>query len=158
MNILEELYQAPMISTTGESFDIQPSEEFADTLNILEIERAGLDSKVWRWKPAEIEEWMIGERYLNLKDTIRQVVYDDVKEFFKKKSPDPFDRYYDEVVLCCAIGAGKSFCTSIISTYFVHLLLWPRSKTLCCRTRRKTSSQRCSTRTRELTALLLGLR
>jgi len=84
---------------------------------------AGYNSSVWRWIPVEPEEWMLGERYLNLGGVVRKSVFDDIVEFFKSPDGNPWHRNYDMAALCEGIGSGKSFKTSIMVTYFLHLLL-----------------------------------
>jgi hypothetical protein len=91
------------------------------------LESDGLDNKIWKWKPIPVREFIIGENYLNLKESIRPCVLEDICEFFRYKGNNPFDREYNEAVFCCGIGSGKSFCTSIITIYFIHLLLCLRN-------------------------------
>ena len=86
-----------------------------------------LSSDVWRWTPVPIREWLLGERYLNVSDVIRPAVLEDVCEFLKSKDGDPWNRFYDEAILCEGIGSGKSFKMACISSYFTHLLLCLRN-------------------------------
>jgi len=88
------------------------------------------DSKthdVWRWAPVPVEEWLMGKRYLNLEGSIRRSVKEDIIEFFKAEKGNPWKRVYDEGIFCEGIGSGKSFKTSCIATYFLHLLLCLRN-------------------------------
>ena len=91
--------------------------------NIFLCERYNFDSKIWRWRPVPVSEWMMGKGYLNLKKVLRKVVYDDVVEFFKTTDGNPWNRLYNEAAFCEGIGSGKSYKTSIIVTYFMYLLL-----------------------------------
>ncbi|MFC1709479.1 hypothetical protein ACFL2J_05465 [Candidatus Omnitrophota bacterium] len=75
----------------------------------------------YREKPVEIEEFILSDRYLNLKESIRPVIIDDMKALFCDHNSFAFCPY-EEAVFDEAIGTGKSFKTSIITAYFLHHL------------------------------------
>jgi len=129
-NLIEQVEEELKPDKIPEDGDVKASDEvtFEDTVaderfNIALLEGMGLNSDVWRWAPVGIKEWITGERYLNLSKVIRASVMEDIVNFFKTKDDNPWDRFYDEAAFCEGIGSGKSFKTSIIATYFQHLLL-----------------------------------
>ena len=73
----------------------------------LSAEQVNFD--VWRWKPVSVREWILGKEYLDMEETIRQPVMDDIDRFFETKDGDPWNRNFDEGVFCEGIGSGKSF-------------------------------------------------
>ena len=75
--------------------------------NLFLVEGLMMSHSLWRTPPAKIKDWVIGERYLNLRDVIRRVVLDDICTFFEHTGDNPWDRLYDEAVLCEGIGSGK---------------------------------------------------
>lgn len=98
--------------------------------DLLKMGRECVNFNDWRWKPVHVEEWILGEKYLNLKTVIRKILLEDIKEFFDRPFSYEWNRKYDEYILCAGIGSGKSFITSIIITYFQHLLLCLRNPQL----------------------------
>jgi hypothetical protein len=125
MNLLSEMIEASMINLDSNFAVIGKGKD--ELSNLLELARDKINFNDWRWKPVNVEEWILGEKYLNLKSTIRRVLLEDIKEFFGRPHEYQWDRKYDEYILCSGIGAGKSFITSVIITYFQHLLLCLRN-------------------------------
>lgn len=120
----EELY--PLDFANGDDADDLDIQE-REILDMCVIGSNDQDSSVWRFPVVPIEEWVYGKEYLNLEGVVRRPVVEDIVDFFKTKSNNPWDRYYDEAVFCEGIGSGKSFKTSIIATYFIHIMLCMRS-------------------------------
>jgi len=104
-----------------------PDDVTKDWATIFRLLQDGIDPDIWRWKPVPVKDWILGKEYLNMKETIRQPVMDDIVGFFKHNEADPWNRDFDEGVFCEGIGSGKSFKTSCIATYFLHLLLCLRN-------------------------------
>lgn len=98
-----------------------------DFFEALSIAQKNISLSDWRWVPVPIEEWIMDSEYLNLRESIRPVVFDDICTFFSTKDGDPWNRNYDEAIFSESIGSGKSFKTSVIATYFEHLLLCLRN-------------------------------
>lgn len=62
---------------------------------------------VWEEDPVDIETFVKGESYLNLGESIRKVVMEDLKEIFGRGDHRKIIRYYNEVIFDEAIGTGK---------------------------------------------------
>lgn len=81
-----------------------------------------LNDLVWLLEHPEYEHRVVGIRefidspdYLNCEKECWDSVKNDLEELFKGD--------YTEAVLCCAVGSGKSFASSIIISYLVYRVL-----------------------------------
>jgi hypothetical protein len=125
---VESVKQTPFIAPYLPKEDVIESdiskygEDDEEFLRLL-VESSGRDSGIWRWPAVSIEDWLLGQRYLNLSGIIRKAVYDDICAFFKTVDGNPWNRLYNEAWFEEGIGSGKSYKTSCIATYFQHLLL-----------------------------------
>jgi len=121
--VLQTIWTPGPVDIKSDEEVVLPDAFDDEAFNRLFVENVGLDSNVWRWRPATIHDWLIGKKYLNLSGTIRKAVYDDICAFFENVDGNPWNRKYDEAWFEEGIGSGKSFKTSCIATYFEHLLL-----------------------------------
>lgn len=69
--------------------------------------------------PVCVEEFILSDKYLGLKDAIRPVVLQDMKDLFCDESHFAYCPY-EEAVFDEAIGTGKSYKTSISTTYYKY--------------------------------------
>jgi len=81
-----------------------------------------LVGEAYEYTPVSIEEFCLSDRYLNLADSIRPAVLQDLKDLFCDPNSFAFCPY-TEAVFDEAIGSGKSYKTSIITNYYLHHLL-----------------------------------
>ena len=80
----------------------------------------------YKERPADIETFIMSKDYLDLSDSIRPVILEDLKALFCDEESFAFCPYR-EAVFDEAIGSGKSFLTSIIIAYVLHHLLCMRN-------------------------------
>lgn len=89
--------------------------EVLDTLWVQE-------QKHYKSRPVDIETFIEDDYYLG-KIYGRGYIFPYWKKLLKKIYPTPFHTPYEEVILSCAIGAGKSHTTSISMAYELYKLL-----------------------------------
>ncbi len=65
------------------------------------IGNTGSSPKTWRWKPASIQDWLLGEQYLNLKEIIRR------RLTHLQSTGSIFSRYFQSTV-------RRNFCSRVI--------------------------------------------
>ena len=76
--------------------------------------------EIYKTNPVDIKTFIEDPYFLgSVFDNIFQIWKDLCYEIY----PAPFCKKYDQVVLSCATRSGKTFCTAIIMTYELHLLL-----------------------------------
>jgi len=71
--------------------------------------------------PVGVEEFILSDNYLGLSGVIRPVVLQDLKDLFCDESAFAYCPY-EEAVFDEAIGTGKSYKTSISTTYYLYHL------------------------------------
>ena len=74
-----------------------------------------LEHPEYEERPVGIREFIDSEEYLNARNECWPSIKDDLEELFNGK--------YNEAVFCEAIGAGKSYKSSIIIAYMVYRVL-----------------------------------
>lgn len=97
------------------------NELVTDRASALEVEWF-LEKPHWKARPVDIETFIENDEYLG------QIygggkLYPYWKNLLKEVYPSPFDTPYEEVILSCAIGAGKSSVTSVSMAYELYKLL-----------------------------------
>lgn len=96
-------------------------EEVLDSREMEDLVWAS-EQQFYKWKPVDIETFIEDDQYLG-KIYGRGYLFPYWKKLFKKIYPSPFVSPYEEVILSCAIGAGKSHVTSISMAYELYKLL-----------------------------------
>lgn len=90
-------------------------EEYTNALWLSEEEN-------WKSRPVDIETFIEDEKYLG-KIYGKGKLFPYWKRVLKKVYPNPFYSPYEEVILSCAIGSGKSVVTSVSIAYELYKLL-----------------------------------
>ena len=106
---------------------INSPEKLAEAKFYCETDRVGLN--YW-CRPVDIGEFCLSDRYMNLKDSIRPVVLEDMKALFCDEYAFAYCPY-EEAVFDEAIGSGKSYKSSIIASYFLYHCLCLESPQRC---------------------------
>lgn len=82
-------------------------------------------SEIFEHSPINISEFIENPYYLNLDKETRPWVKEALSEIFD--CDDYISWPYSEACLCCAIGSGKSYLSSIAACYATYLLLCLRN-------------------------------
>lgn len=94
----------------------------ADIFDVFKNKAKNFDPyNIWEYQPVDIIQFVEDPYYLDLDNQTRHWIKDALSEIFS--SDDSINWNYKEVCLCCAIGSGKSFLSSIVACYCAYILL-----------------------------------
>ena len=93
-----------------------------DLINAITESYWQLEKDCWKSRPVDIETFIEDEYYLG-KIYGKGNLFPYWKRVLKKVYPNPFHCPYEEVILSCAIGSGKSVVTSVSIVYELYKLL-----------------------------------